>query len=76
VISKAAQALHQSQLVRQLAVCLGKSAHLNKLDNHSLSQMRELLEWCSEYANRIDPTCQPDVLLRNFHKKESSFLDP
>jgi hypothetical protein len=75
VISKAAQALHQSQLVRRLAVSLGNSAHLNKLDNNSLSQMRELLEWCSEYANRIDPTCQPDVLLRNFHKKEPSFLD-
>ena len=76
VISKAAQALHESQLVRRLAVSLGNSAHLNRLDNHSLSQMRELLAWCSEYANRIDPTCQPEVLLRNFHKKESSFPNP
>jgi|GEM_PF-1360395 hypothetical protein len=75
VISKAAQALHQSQLVRRLAVCLGNSMHLNKLDNESLSQMRELLEWCSEYANSIDPTCQPDVLLRKFYKKASGFLD-
>jgi hypothetical protein len=75
VISKAAQALQQSQSVRQLAVCLGNSAHLNKLNNESLSQMRELLEWCSEYANRIDPTCEPEILLRNFYKKSSSFLD-
>jgi hypothetical protein len=76
VIVKAAQALHQSQLVRRLAVCLGTSVHLNKLDNESLSQMRELLEWCSEYANRIDPTCEPMILLRNFYKKQSSFLAP
>lgn len=76
VISKAAQALHQSQLVRRLAVCLGNSAHLNKLDNESLTQMRELLEWCSEYANHIDPTSEPEILLRNFSKKASSFLDP
>lgn len=60
VISKAAQALHQSQLVRRLAVCLGNSAHLNKLDNESLTPMRELLEWCSEYANHIDPTSEPE----------------
>jgi hypothetical protein len=74
VISKAAQALHQSQLVRRLVVCLGNSPHLNKLDNECLSQIRELLEWCSEYANRIDPTCEPEVLLHSFYKKQSSFL--
>jgi hypothetical protein len=68
LILKAAQALHQSQLVRRLAVCLGNSIHLNKLDNESLSRMRELLAWCSEYANCIDPTCEPDLLLRNFYK--------
>jgi hypothetical protein len=76
VISKAAQALHLSQLVRHLAVCLGNSVHLNKLDNESLTRMRELLEWCSEYANEIDPTCEPEVLLHSFYGKESGFLDP
>jgi hypothetical protein len=70
VIVKAAQALHQSQLVRRLAARLGNSAHFDKLDNESQSQMRALLGWCAEYANRIDPTCQPDLLLRSFYKKE------
>ena len=69
VIVKAAQALTQSQLVRHLVVCLGNSACLNRLDNESLSRMRELLEWCSAYANQIDPTCHPEVLLENFCKK-------
>lgn len=76
VIVKAAQALQQSQLVRHLAVCLGNSACLNLLDNESLTRMRELLEWCSTYANQIDPTCHPEVLLENFYKKQTSVLDP
>ena len=76
VVLKAAQALHQSQLVRRLAVCLGNSTHLNKLNNESLGRMRDLLAWCLEYANRIDPTCQPDLLLGNFYKKESDLLGP
>jgi len=73
---QAAQALHLSQLVRHLAVCLGNSVHLSKLDNTSLTRMRELLAWCSEYAHEIDPTCQPEVLLRSFYGKETGFLDP
>jgi hypothetical protein len=76
VISKAAQALHLSQLVRRLAVCLGSSVHLNTLDNESLTRMRALLEWCSEYANEIDPTCEPEVLLHSFYGKESGFMGP
>jgi hypothetical protein len=76
VISKAAQALQLSRLVRGLAVCLGNSVHLNKLENESLTRMRALLEWCSEYANEIDPTFDPEVLLRSFYGKESGFLDP
>jgi hypothetical protein len=76
VISKAAQALHLSQLVRRLAGCLGKSVHLNKLGSESVIRMRALLEWCSEFANEIDPTCEPEVLLHSFYGKESGFLDP
>jgi len=76
VLVKAAQALHQSQLVRRLAARLGNSVHFDKLDNESQSQMRTLLGWCAEYANRIDPTCQPDLLLRSFYKKESDLLEP
>ena len=76
VISKAAQALQLSRLVRRLAVCVGNSVHLNKLENESLTRMRTLLEWCSEYANEIDPTCNPEVLLRSFYGKESGLLDP
>ncbi len=76
VVAKAAQALHQSQLVRRLAVRLGNSVHFDKLDNESQSQMRALLAWCAEYANRIDPTCEPDLLLLSFYKKESDLLGP
>lgn len=76
VIVKVAQALHQSQLIRRLAMCLGNPVHFDKLDNESQSQMRALLAWCAEYANRIDPTCRPDLLLRSFYKKESDLMDP
>jgi hypothetical protein len=76
VVLKAALALHQSQLVRGLAARLGNSVHFDNLDNESQSQMRALLAWCAEYANRIDPTCRPDLLLRSFYKKESDLLEP
>ena len=68
VIRKAAQALHDSQLVRKLAVCLGNSPHLHNLPFESFQQMQGILEWCSEYADRIDPTCHPDALVRDFCK--------
>ncbi len=68
VIRKAAQALQESQLVRKLAVCLGNSPHLHDLPFESFQQMQGILEWCSEYADRIDPTCHPDVLVREFCK--------
>jgi hypothetical protein len=68
VIRKAAQALHDSQLVRKLAVCLGNSPHLHNLPFESFQQMQAILEWCSEYADRIDPTCHPDALVRDFCK--------
>jgi hypothetical protein len=68
VIRKAAQALQESQLVRKLAVCLGNSPHLNKLPFESFQQMQGILEWCSGYADRIDPTCHPDLLAKDFYK--------
>ena len=76
VILKAAQALQQSQSVRHLADCIGNSENLKKLDSESLARMRELLEWCSEYANEIDPTCDPEDLLHNFCGKGPSVLEP
>jgi hypothetical protein len=69
VVRKAAQALQESQLVRKLAVCLGNSPHLHKLPFEAFQQMKGILEWCSEYADRIDPTCHPDVLVGDFCKK-------
>jgi hypothetical protein len=68
VIRKAALALQESQQVRSLVVCLGNSRHLHELDMESLGTMQGLLEWCSEYANRIDPTCHPEILVRDFKK--------
>jgi len=70
VIRKAAQELQESQLIRKLAVCLGQSEHLNKLPFESFQQIQEILEWCSEYADRIDPTCHPEVLVAEFRTKE------
>src|SRR5262249_53298098 len=52
VISKAANDLHQSQLVRRMVISIGNSDQLNKLDSESLTKMRALLEWCSGYANK------------------------
>jgi hypothetical protein len=62
VIRKAAQALQESQLVRKLAVCLGQSPRVQKLPFESFQKMEGILEWCSEYADRIDPTCHPEEL--------------
>jgi hypothetical protein len=76
VISKAANDLHQSQLVRRIVISIGNSNQLNKLDSESLTKMRALLEWCSGYANKIDPRSNPEALVRNFYGKESGFLDP
>lgn len=73
VISKAAEALRQSQLVRRLVVCLGNSPKLHELDTDSLRRMQELLAWCTEYADRIDPTCHPEVLLGKFEKPRSPY---
>jgi hypothetical protein len=75
VIAKAAEALRQSQLVRRLVVCLGNSPTLHELDMDSLQRAQELLAWCTEYADRIDPTCNPGVLLRDFAKPKS-WYDP
>jgi len=68
VIRKAAQALQESQLVRSLVVCLGNSRRLHELDIESLRRMQGLLAWCTESADRIDPTCHPEDLLCAFEK--------
>jgi len=46
---------------------------VNRLDNESLTRIHELLEWCSHYANEIDLTCRPEILLANFFKKSESY---
>jgi hypothetical protein len=75
IITKAAEALRQSQMVRHFVVCVGNSPKLDELDTDSLRRMQELLAWCTEYANRVDPTCHLDELLRNFEKPKS-WYDP
>ena len=75
IITKAAEALRQSQMVRRFVICVGNSPKLHELDTDSLRRMQELLAWCTEYADRVDPTCHLDELLRNFEKPKS-WYDP
>jgi hypothetical protein len=75
VITKAAEALRQSQLVRRFAITVGNSPKLHQLDTESLRRVHELLAFCSEYADSIDPTCHLDELLKNFEKPRS-WYDP
>lgn len=75
VVAKAAEALRQSQLVRRFAITVGNSPKLEQLNTESLRLVRELLAFCSEYADSIDPTCDFDKLLKNFEKPRS-WYDP
>jgi hypothetical protein len=71
IITKAAEALRQSQIVRRFVISVGNSPELHELDTDCLQRMQELLAWCTKYADRIDPTCHLDELLRNFEKPKS-----
>jgi hypothetical protein len=75
VITKAAEALRQSQLVRRFVITVGSTPKLHQLDTESLRRVHELLAFCSEYADSIDPTCHLDELLKNFEKPRS-WYDP
>ena len=75
VVAKAAETLRQSQLVRRFAITVGNSSKLDQLDTESLRRVHELLAFCSEYADSIDPTCNLPALLKDFEKPRS-WYDP
>ena len=75
LVMKAAEALRQSQLVRRFAISLGNSPRLHDLDTESLQRVHELLAFCAEYADSVDPLCHLKQLLRDFEKPRS-WYDP
>jgi hypothetical protein len=66
VIKHAAQSLERSQSIRHMVVCLGRSNRINELTHDVFPRFNEMLEWCTEYANSLDPTNQLPCLLEEF----------
>jgi hypothetical protein len=56
VIKKAAESLELSQDIRRLVVCLGSTSKIHELNHDCFSHFKEMLEWCTEYVNSLDPT--------------------
>jgi hypothetical protein len=66
VIKKATQSLESSQSIRLMVVCLGRSRRIDELNHDLFSRFQEMLEWCTEYANSLDPTNRLPCLLEEF----------
>jgi hypothetical protein len=66
VIKKAAQSLERSQSIRHMVMCLGRSRRIDELNHDLFSRFQEMLEWCTEYANSLDPTNRLPCLLEEF----------
>jgi hypothetical protein len=56
VIKKAAESMELSQDIRRLVVCLGSTSKIHKLSHDHFGHFKQMLEWCTEYANSLDPT--------------------
>ncbi len=56
VIKKAAVSLELSQDIRRLVVCLGSTNKIHELSHDCFADFKQMLEWCTEYANSLDPT--------------------
>ncbi len=66
VIRKAARSLERSQSIRLMVMCLGRSRRIDELNHDLFSRFKEMLEWCTEYANSLDPTNRLPCLLEEF----------
>jgi hypothetical protein len=56
VVKKAAESLELSQDIRRLVVCLGSTNKIHELRYSCFGHFKQMLEWCTEYANSLDPT--------------------
>jgi hypothetical protein len=56
VVKKAAESLELSQDIRRLVVCLGSTNKIHELSHDCFGHFKQMLEWCTEYANLLDPT--------------------
>jgi len=56
IIKRAAESLKLSQDIRRLVVCLGSTNKTHELSYDSFGHFEGMLEWCTEYANSLDPT--------------------
>jgi hypothetical protein len=63
VVKKAAESLELSQDIRRLVVCLGSTNKIHELSHDCFGHFKQMLEWCTEYANSLDPTNRlPDIV--------------
>ena len=66
VIKKAAESLELSQDIRRLVVCLGSTSNIHKLSHDHFGHFKQMLEWCTEYANSLDPTNRLAGIIEEF----------
>jgi hypothetical protein len=66
VVKKAAESLELSQGIRRLVVCLGSTNKIHELSHDHFSHFKQMLEWCTEYANSLDPTNRLSAIVAEF----------
>ena len=66
VVKRAARSLETAQSIRQLVVCLGSAAKIDELNGDLCARFKGMLEWCTEYANSLDPTNRLPGLVEEF----------
>jgi hypothetical protein len=70
VIKRAAESLELSQDIRRLIVCLGSTTRIHELSHQRFGQFNRMLEWCTEYANFLDPTNRLAGIVEEFTGRE------
>ena len=66
VIKKAAESLKLSQDIRRFVVCLGSTSKIHKLSHDHFDHFKQMLEWCTEHANSLDPTNHLACIVEEF----------
>jgi len=66
VIKIAAESLEFSQDIRRLVVCFGSTNKIHELSHKHFGQLSKMLEWCTEYANSLDPTNRLGNIVEEF----------
>jgi len=51
-------------------VCLGSTDKIHELSHECFGYFNEMLEWCTEYANSLDPTNRLACIVEEFADRE------